>query len=182
MDTGGNWGPSWHRILLLLGLKSMVLADCHEWCFKAVHCRCMLFGMCNASATIQRLMQNCLGEVNLTYCLIYLNDVIVFSKMKEEHLHHLCIVFECFREHNLKFKLTIVNSLGMRSIIWLIMSPRKVHDPARRTWKLWLNSLHLKPVLQSNPFWAWWDIMDSLLRVHMHHATTTWASVWRRCW
>ena len=48
-------------------------------------------------------MQNCLGEVNLTYCLIYLDDVIIFSKMEEEHLHHLCIVFEHFREHNLKF-------------------------------------------------------------------------------
>ena len=38
------------------------------------------------------------------------------------------------------------------------------YDPARRTWKLWLKSLHHKPTLQSEPFWAWWDIMDSLLR------------------
>ena len=44
------------------------------------------------------------GELNLTYCLIYLDDVIVFSKTEEEHLHHLCIVFECFRGHNLKLK------------------------------------------------------------------------------
>ena len=34
-------------------------------------------------------MQNFLGELNLTYCLIYLDDVIVFSKTEEEHLHHL---------------------------------------------------------------------------------------------
>ena len=54
----------------------------------------------------QRLMQNCLGELNLTYCLIYLDDVIIFPKMEEEHLHNLHVVFECFREYNLKLKPT----------------------------------------------------------------------------
>ena len=49
-------------------------------------CESMPFRLCNALPTFQRLMQNCLGELNLTYCLIYLDDVIVFSKMPEEHL------------------------------------------------------------------------------------------------
>ena len=49
-------------------------------------------------------MQNCLGEMNLTYCLIYLNDIIIFLQMVEEHLHHLHIIFDQFREHNLKLK------------------------------------------------------------------------------
>ena len=39
------------------------------------------------------------------YCLIYLDDVIVFFRTKEEHLWHLCLAFECFPEHNLKLKL-----------------------------------------------------------------------------
>ena len=38
------------------------------------------------------------------YCLIYLEDVIAFSKNKEEHLWCLHVVFECFQEHNLKLK------------------------------------------------------------------------------
>ena len=59
-------------------------------------CELMPFGLCNASVTFQRLVQNCLGKLNLTYCLIYLDDVIVFSKTKEEQLQHLHIVFECF--------------------------------------------------------------------------------------
>ena len=49
-------------------------------------CEQMPFGLCNAPATFQRLMQNCLGKLNLTCCLIYLDDVTVFSKTEEEHL------------------------------------------------------------------------------------------------
>ena len=32
------------------------------------------------------------------------------------------------------------------------MSPRKVNNPAKDPWKLWLNSLHPKPTLKSEPF------------------------------
>ena len=49
-------------------------------------------------------MQNCLGKLNLTYALIYLDDVIVFSQTEEEHLHRLRVVFARFLEHGLKLK------------------------------------------------------------------------------
>ena len=55
-------------------------------------CDCMPFGLCNVLATFQQLMQNCLGKLNLIYCLIYLDDLIVFSWTMEEHLHQLCVV------------------------------------------------------------------------------------------
>ena len=50
----------------------------------------MPYGLCNAPAMFQHLMQNCLGELNLMYALIYLDDVIVYSKTEEEHLVRLC--------------------------------------------------------------------------------------------
>ena len=67
---------------------------------------CPAFGLCNAPATFQRLMLNCLGELNLTYCLIYLDDEIVFSKTEEEHLEYLHVVFNYFQEHNFRLKPT----------------------------------------------------------------------------
>ena len=78
----------------------------------------MPFGLCNAPATFQRLMQNTLGELNLTYCIIYLDDVIVFRCTEEEHLEHLRVVFEHFREFNLKLKPSKCN-LFQSEIIYL---------------------------------------------------------------
>ena len=69
-------------------------------------CDCMPFGLCNAPVTFQRLMQNCLGELNLIYCLIYLDNRIMYLQTTEEHLHRLCIVFDWFHEYNLKLKLS----------------------------------------------------------------------------
>ena len=64
----------------------------------------MLFGLCNAPMMFQHLMQNTLGELNLMYCVIYLDDVIVFGHTEEEHLECFCVVFERFQEFNLKLK------------------------------------------------------------------------------
>ena len=64
----------------------------------------MPFGLCNTPATFQHLMQNTLGELNLKYCVIYLDDIIVFGCTEEEHLECLRMVFERFWEFNLKLK------------------------------------------------------------------------------
>ena len=64
----------------------------------------MPFGLCNAPAMFQHLMQNTLGELNVTYCVIYLDNVIVFGCMEEEHLDCLRVVFKRFWEFNLKLK------------------------------------------------------------------------------
>ena len=65
---------------------------------------CMPFGLCNVPVTFQHLMQNTLGELNLTSCIIYLDDVIVFCQTEEEHLEQFCVIFKWFHEFNLKLK------------------------------------------------------------------------------
>ena len=64
----------------------------------------MPFGLCNAPATFQRLMERCMGDLNLTDCLIYLDDIVIFSSTFEEHLDRLEAVFSRLKQHNLKLK------------------------------------------------------------------------------
>ena len=67
-------------------------------------CECMPFGLTNAPTTFQWLMQNCLGNLHLQYCIIYLDDVIVFSKTLEEHVIRLRAVFKKLKQAGLKLK------------------------------------------------------------------------------
>ena len=43
-------------------------------------CKRMPFGATNAPATFQWMMETCLGDLHLNWCLIYLDDIIVFAK------------------------------------------------------------------------------------------------------
>ena len=54
----------------------------------------MPFALTNAPATFQCLMESCLGDMHLKRCIIYLDDIIVFSKIPEQHLQRLRGVFE----------------------------------------------------------------------------------------
>ena len=67
-------------------------------------CEHMSFGLTNAPATFQWLIQSCLGNLYLCYCILYLDDVIVFSKTLEEHLLRLRAVFEKLNQVRLKLK------------------------------------------------------------------------------
>ena len=64
----------------------------------------MPIGLTNAPATFQRVMESCLGELHLTWCIIYLDDTIVFMQTVEEHLLRLSAVFEKVRAAGLKLK------------------------------------------------------------------------------
>ena len=67
-------------------------------------CVWMPFGLTNALATFQHLMETCLGEMHLKWCIIYLDNIIVFSKTPEEHIERLRGVFEKLAAAGLRLK------------------------------------------------------------------------------
>ncbi|KAL0820853.1 hypothetical protein ABMA28_005522 [Loxostege sticticalis] len=65
----------------------------------------MPFGLKTAPATFQRAMDNVLRGLQGEHCLVYLDDIIVFSLSLEEHINKLKIVFETLRKSNFKVQL-----------------------------------------------------------------------------
>ncbi|KAL2077722.1 hypothetical protein ACEWY4_027226 [Coilia grayii] len=64
----------------------------------------MPFGLCNAPATFQRLMQRCLSGQLVDSTLVYLDDVLVFSQDFPTHLQHLEQVFQAVEKYGLKLR------------------------------------------------------------------------------
>jgi transposase InsO family protein len=64
----------------------------------------MPFGLCNAPATFQRLMDVVMTGLNYEICLVYLDDIILFSHTISEHLVRLRQLLDRLRRANLKLK------------------------------------------------------------------------------
>ena len=62
----------------------------------------MPFGLCNAPATFQRLMQRIFGDQQCQSLLLYLDDIVVFSSTIEQHLERLGVVLEHLRHEGLR--------------------------------------------------------------------------------
>jgi transposase InsO family protein len=66
--------------------------------------RKMPFGLSCAGATFQRLMDIVLSGLNHECCLVYLDDIILYSTSVRQHLDRLRLLFERLRRANLKLK------------------------------------------------------------------------------
>ena len=63
------------------------------------------FGLTNAPATFQTLMNNILRPHLDNFVVVYIDDILIFSKTLEEHLQHLQQILEILRQHKLYAKL-----------------------------------------------------------------------------
>ena len=66
----------------------------------------MPFGLTNAPSTFQRMMDVLLAGLKWNSCLVYLDDIVVFSDSIPQHLTRLDAVLERLSNANLKLKLS----------------------------------------------------------------------------
>ena len=81
--------------------KEKTAFACHKGLFEF---NVMPFGLSNAPAVFQELMSVVLQGCN-DFSTAYLDDIMIFSPTLEEHLEHICVIFDRLRQHNLKLKL-----------------------------------------------------------------------------
>ena len=67
-------------------------------------CKRIPFGLTYTPAAFQRLMETCLGDLNPHWCIIYLDDIVIFSKDPASHLKRLKAVFLKWEEAGLNLK------------------------------------------------------------------------------
>jgi hypothetical protein len=62
------------------------------------------FGLTNAPATFMFLMNNVLSKFLEKIVLVFIDDILIYSKNREEHEEHLRLVLQVLREHHLYSK------------------------------------------------------------------------------
>lgn len=61
----------------------------------------MPFGLANAPAVFQRFIQAVLQEYLDVFCFVYLDNILIFSKTRSDHVNHVSLVLSKLKEHSL---------------------------------------------------------------------------------
>ena len=106
----------------------------HEGLFEF---RVMPFGLCNAPATFQRLMDAVLAGLQWSSCLVYIDNLVIPGKTFLEHLAHLRQVFQRLKVEGLKLKTSKCN-LCLKEVEFLghLVSADGVRTDPRKTDKV----------------------------------------------
>lgn len=66
----------------------------------------MPYGVTGGPATFQRVMNNILAPLLRICVIVFIDDILIYSKTWEEHIQHVAAVFQILREHQFKVKLS----------------------------------------------------------------------------
>ncbi|KAJ9511015.1 hypothetical protein QJQ45_002809 [Haematococcus lacustris] len=112
-------------------------ADIHKTAFRTRYGHyeytVMPFGLCNAPATFQRLMNDIFRPHLDQFVLVYLDDILIYSQSEAEHLEHLRTVLGLLRQHQLYANLSkCAFFLPSMDFLGHIISAAGIHpDPAK---------------------------------------------------
>ena len=105
--SGARWfstfdlRSSYHQVELEPRDSDKTAFICREGSFRFLT---MPFGLCNAGATFQRLMDVVMAGLTFEACLVYLDDIIVYSSTIEQHIDRLAAVLQRLQRAGLKLK------------------------------------------------------------------------------
>ncbi|KAF0902240.1 hypothetical protein E2562_014476 [Oryza meyeriana var. granulata] len=105
----------------------------------------MPFGLCNAPATFQALMNDVLRPVLRRFVLVFFDDILIYSSSWADHLRHLRVVLSMLRQHRLFVKRSKC-AFGVDSVSYLghiISEAGMAMDPAK------VQAIHDWPQLRS---------------------------------
>ena len=93
----------------------------------------MPFGLANAPATFQTFINEVLGDLVDNICIVYLDDILIYSNSEEEHTQHVHRVLERLQQHglfaNLKKCVFDASEVGF---LGYVVSPKGIHmEPSR---------------------------------------------------
>ena len=90
------------------------------------------FGLTQASAYFQELMTRILKDFN--FVIVYLDDIIIFSRTAEEHLDHIKQVFEKLKSAYLSMKLSKCHFFTKEiQYLWHILSTKGIRPLPSKT-------------------------------------------------
>lgn len=76
-----------------------------QTCYRQFKYTVILFRLANASATFQAYINQILSNLLDVYCIIYLDDILIYSDLEEEYIKHIHTVLEQLQKFNLFIKL-----------------------------------------------------------------------------
>jgi transposase InsO family protein len=116
---------AYHRIRIREGDEPKTAFRCKYGLYEY---QVMPFGLTNAPATFQTHINTVLGDLIDSICIVYLDDILIYSSDPAEHTRHVSMVLERLQKHGLyanlqkcEFRTTTVSYLGF------VISPEGIH-------------------------------------------------------
>jgi hypothetical protein len=137
----------------------------------------MPFGLCNAPVTFMRVMNHVLRTFLDDCVIVYLDDILIFSKSREEHVKHVKQILDVLRKEKLFLKMSKCK-FGKTSLIYLghiIGGGELKIDPSKvkviLDWPKPNNVTEVRNFLGANQYWRKFIAIFSSIATPLHAMT-----------